>query len=58
MTETEQAIWNFLHRHLHSIFTRDAETYKAATVGASSTSTNPLPGLRPIILPEHLAFLT
>lgn len=28
---TEQEIWEFLHRHLRSIFTRDAETYRATT---------------------------
>ena len=28
---TEQEIWEFLHRHLHSIFTRDVETYRATT---------------------------
>jgi len=27
----EQEIWDFLHRHLHSIFTRDADTYQATT---------------------------
>lgn len=27
----EQEIWDFLHRHLHSIFTRDVETYRATT---------------------------
>jgi hypothetical protein len=27
----EQEIWDFLDRHLHSIFTRDAETYAATT---------------------------
>lgn len=31
MTEPEQEIWDFLHRHLRSIFTRDLETYKATT---------------------------
>lgn len=36
MTETEQEIWDFLHRHLRSIFTRDAETYKATTGGELS----------------------
>ncbi len=29
--QTEQEIWDFLHRHLRSIFTRDVETYKATT---------------------------
>jgi hypothetical protein len=28
---TEQEIWDFLHRHLQSIFERDVETYKATT---------------------------
>jgi hypothetical protein len=28
---TEQEIWDFLHRHLHRIFTRDVETYRATT---------------------------
>lgn len=28
---TEQEIWDFLHRHLHSIFTRDVDTYRATT---------------------------
>lgn len=27
----EQAIWDFLHRHLRSIFTRDVEAYRATT---------------------------
>lgn len=27
----EQEIWDFLHQHLHSIFTRDADTYQATT---------------------------
>lgn len=31
MNSTEQEIWDFLHRHLQSIFTRDIETYKATT---------------------------
>lgn len=31
MTITEQEVWDFLHRHLNSIFTRDAETYRATT---------------------------
>lgn len=30
-TETEQAIWDTLHRHLRSIFTGDGETYRATT---------------------------
>jgi ketosteroid isomerase-like protein len=29
--EKEEEIWQFLHKHLTSIFTRDAETYKATT---------------------------
>jgi len=29
--DDEQEIWEFLHRHLHSIFSRDAETYRATT---------------------------
>ena len=28
---TDQEIWDFLHRHLRSIFTRDLETYRATT---------------------------
>ena len=31
MLNREQEIWDFLHRHLRSIFTRDVETYKATT---------------------------
>ena len=31
MNHTEQEIWEFLRRHLDSIFTRDLETYKATT---------------------------
>lgn len=31
MSDTEKEIWDFLHRHLRSIFTRDAETYAATT---------------------------
>lgn len=27
----EQEIWDFLHQHLRSIFTRDADTYQATT---------------------------
>ncbi|MEZ4538793.1 MAG: nuclear transport factor 2 family protein [Chloroflexota bacterium] len=27
----EQEIWDFLHRHLQSIFTRDVETYRTTT---------------------------
>lgn len=29
--DTEQEIWDFLHRHLHSIFALDVETYRATT---------------------------
>jgi hypothetical protein len=29
--DTEQEIWDFLHRHLQSIFEQDVETYKATT---------------------------
>ncbi len=31
MNEQEQEIWDFLHHHLNSVFTRDVETYKATT---------------------------
>jgi len=31
MDEQEREIWSFLDRHLGSIFTRDAETYRATT---------------------------
>jgi hypothetical protein len=31
MTRVEEEIWDFLHRHLRSIFTRDLETYKDTT---------------------------
>lgn len=31
MTEQEQAVWDFLDRHLQSIFTKDAATYEATT---------------------------
>jgi len=31
MTEPEHEIWDFLDRHLRSIFTRDLEVYKATT---------------------------
>jgi len=31
MNDQEQEIWDFLHRHLQSIFTCDMETYKATT---------------------------
>jgi hypothetical protein len=27
----EQEIWDFLHRHLRTIFTRDVEGYQATT---------------------------
>lgn len=33
MDETEKEIWAFLDRHLHSVFTRDSETYEATTSG-------------------------
>ena len=29
----EQEIWDFLHRHLQSIFSKDVATYKATTAG-------------------------
>jgi hypothetical protein len=31
MKNKEQEIWDFLHRHLQSIFTQDAATYRATT---------------------------
>lgn len=31
MMEDEQEIWDFLHRHLRAIFTRDAAAYQATT---------------------------
>ena len=31
MKDIEQEIWEFLHRHLQSLFTRDAATYRATT---------------------------
>jgi hypothetical protein len=31
MTDTENEIWEFLHRHLRSIFTQDRATYRATT---------------------------
>ena len=31
MSTAEQEIWAVLHHHLHSIFTRDVETYRATT---------------------------
>jgi hypothetical protein len=31
MTEDEKAVWTFLDRHLRSIFTQDATTYKETT---------------------------
>lgn len=31
MNEAENEIWAFLDKHLHSVFTRDTETYKATT---------------------------
>lgn len=33
MDKIEQEIWAFLDRHLHSVFTRDSETYEATTSG-------------------------
>jgi hypothetical protein len=31
MSDAEQEIWDFLHKHLRSIFTCDSEAYKATT---------------------------
>ncbi|MCB8922641.1 MAG: protein kinase [Ardenticatenaceae bacterium] len=31
MNEQEKEIWEFLHQHLQSVFTRNVETYKATT---------------------------
>lgn len=31
MNDVEREIWEFLDRHLRSVFTRDAETYRATT---------------------------
>ena len=31
MSKTEQEIWDFLHQHIQSIFTKDVATYKATT---------------------------
>ncbi len=31
MNQTEQEIWDFLHRHLQSIFAQDAAVYRATT---------------------------
>ena len=31
MNPSESEIWDFLHKHLRSIFTKDLETYKATT---------------------------
>ncbi len=31
MNQPESEIWDFLHKHLRSIFTKDLETYKATT---------------------------
>ncbi|MCA9938407.1 MAG: hypothetical protein KC418_07185, partial [Anaerolineales bacterium] len=31
MNEKDQEIWDFLQRHLHSIFTRDSQTYRETT---------------------------
>ncbi len=33
MTPEEREIWDFLDRHLMSVFTRDVDTYKATTSG-------------------------
>jgi ketosteroid isomerase-like protein len=31
MDASEREIWDFLHQHLQSVFTKDVETYKATT---------------------------
>ena len=31
MSDVEQEIWDFLHRHLQSVFTQDVERYRATT---------------------------
>ena len=31
MNEIEKEIWDFLHRHLQSVFSQDAQTYRATT---------------------------
>lgn len=31
MNEKDREIWDFLQRHLHSIFTRDSQTYRETT---------------------------
>ena len=31
MSQSEQAVWDTVHRHLESIFTRDVDTYLATT---------------------------
>ncbi|GAB4276246.1 MAG: nuclear transport factor 2 family protein [Candidatus Promineifilaceae bacterium] len=31
MSNIETEIWDFLHKHLQSVFTKDVETYKATT---------------------------
>lgn len=31
MSDVEQEIWDFLHRHLQSVFSQDVETYQATT---------------------------
>lgn len=31
MTEQEQEVWDFLHRHLQSVFSEDSETYADTT---------------------------
>lgn len=36
MTEVEEEIWDTVHRHLQSIFTRDVAAYQATTAGELS----------------------
>ena len=31
MDDSEKEVWDFLHKHLRSIYAQDAETYKATT---------------------------
>ncbi|MCA9901690.1 MAG: hypothetical protein KC433_26095, partial [Anaerolineales bacterium] len=31
MSKLEQEMWDFLHRHIQSIFSKDVATYKATT---------------------------
>ena len=31
MSETEKEIWDFVHKHIQSIFTKDVDTYKETT---------------------------